>query len=340
MKDCTVAANSFRDTPLGRRIVTVPIVFLGALILIPGSIVILPLAALFDVIRGRVRLPTVRVLLFGLVYLGWEVVAVSGALALWVASGFGLLLGRRWFVQAHRQIQVSWANSLIGTMRRFLRLDLVIDGTDCLTPGPVVVFCRHASIIDTLLPAHVLSTSGGLDLRYVLKHELLWDPALDIVGNRIPNHFVDRSGQNTRAELDKIGVLASGMDANESFTIFPEGSRYTESKRTRAIEKLRETDPELAVRAERLERTMPPRVGGVLTILAATPDIDVVIIAHTGLEGLAGVLDLWRVVPFRHPVQVTMWRVPRADIPADDAGRIDWIYSEWERVDRWIRDHG
>ncbi len=340
MQECIVAANSFRDTPLGRRSVSVPIVFVAALVLIPGSIVILPLAALFDVLRGRIRLPTVRVLLFGLVYLAWEVIAVTSAVALWVASGFGRLLGRRAFIQVHRRIQVSWANSLIGAMRRFLRLNLVIDGAECLAPGPVVVFCRHASIIDTLLPAHVLSTAGGLDLRYVLKHELLWDPALDIVGNRIPNHFVDRSGQNTRAELDKIGALASGMDANESFTIFPEGSRYTESKRARAIEKLRETDPELAVRAESLERTMPPRVGGVLTILAATPDTDVVIIAHTGLEGLAGVLDLWRVVPFRRPVQVTMWRVPRSQIPADDAGRIDWIYSEWARVDRWIRDHG
>ena len=31
-----------------------------------------------------------------------------------------------------------------------------------------------------------------LRLRYVLKRELLWDPCLDIVGQRVPNIFVDR----------------------------------------------------------------------------------------------------------------------------------------------------
>jgi hypothetical protein len=60
-------------------------------------------------------------------------------------------------------------------------------------PYPVIVFLRYASVADTLLPAVFLANPNGLKLRYVLKHELLLDPCLDIVGNRLPNSFVQRS---------------------------------------------------------------------------------------------------------------------------------------------------
>ena len=41
-------------------------------------------------------------------------------------------------------------------------------------------------------------------LRYVLKRELLLDPCLDIVGNRLPNCFVARSGADAQADIDKV----------------------------------------------------------------------------------------------------------------------------------------
>lgn len=333
----TLAAHDPRQDRLSRRLKTVPGIFLGALIALPALIVILPLSILFDVVRGKPRCPTGRVTLFGAWYLLWEIFAVTSAGVLFIASGFGALLSTRPFIQAHRWIQVSWANSLLGAMAVLLRMDLQIDNTDAITRGNLLVFSRHASIIDTLLPAHILSTYGKLDLRYVLKQELLWDPALDIVGNRIPNHFVDRSGNDTPAELRAIGALAAGMDDRECFTIFPEGSRFTVAKRERAIERLEATRPDLAERTKNeLTHTMPPRTGGPLAILESAPDSDVMFIAHTGLEGLAGVKDLWRSVPFRAPVRVTMWRVPRADVPLDEAGRIRWMFDEWAKVDSWV----
>ena len=63
--------------------------------------------------------------------------------------------------------------------------------TNC-TPGPAVMLCRHASLADSLVSAWVVTSLAGMHPRYVLKRELLVDPCLDIVGNRLPNHFLDR----------------------------------------------------------------------------------------------------------------------------------------------------
>ena len=59
------------------------------------------------------------------------------------------------------------------------------------------MLCRHASLADSLVSAWVITSVAGMNPRYVLKRELLVDPCLDIVGNRLPNHFLDR-GMQTR----------------------------------------------------------------------------------------------------------------------------------------------
>ena len=56
---------------------TVPAVFLAALLVIPLSVIIMPLSVVLDLVRGRPKLPTLRVFVFGLNYLAWEVLAVS-----------------------------------------------------------------------------------------------------------------------------------------------------------------------------------------------------------------------------------------------------------------------
>ena len=67
-----------------------------------------------------------------------------------------------------------------------------------IPPAPILVVSRHASLIDTLLPGRYVTQPFGIRLRYVLKSELLVDPALDIAGNRLPNVFVDRGGDTDR----------------------------------------------------------------------------------------------------------------------------------------------
>ncbi len=334
-----MSASSLRESRLGRRAVTVPAVLLAALVLYPASLLVLPAALVFDLLRGRPRLPTLRVLGFGLTYLGWEVVAIMVSAALWVASGFGLLLRTRAFQEAHRKVQVHWARSNIRNLRRFLNMRLEVTGAELLGPGPVIVLSRHASMVDTLIPIQ-LADDVGLGCRYVLKDELLWDPALDLMGHRFPNHFVDRSGGNSEAAVAAVGDLAAGTRDTEAFIIFPEGSRFTEEKRDRAIEKLSVSNPAAAERARKLTATMPPRTGGPLEALSRRPKgADVVVIAHTGLEGLAGPLDLWRVAPFRHAVRFEMWRIPSEQIPEPREELLEWLYDRWAEVDAWVSAH-
>jgi len=326
-----------RDTTLTRRLVSIPAVFVGFVVLVPSLVVLVPVAALYDLVRGR-NLPTVRMLLFGACYLGWEIVAVTASVGLWVATGFGLLVDRHWSIRAHRGLQARWLNSLLGLASTLLHLRLEITGAEALTSGPLVVLCRHASMVDTLIPAKLLC-DAGLEFRYVLKTELLWDPALDIIGHRVPNHFVDRSGVNTSAELAALEQLARGAGNSESVVIFPEGTRWTPAKHERAIAKLAGTDPALAARQATRRFTMPPRPAGTLAVLRGAPEADIVILSYTGLEGLAGPLDALRVVPFRHTVKVDLRRIPRAEVPVDDAGRTEWLFEQWAAVDDWIVEH-
>ncbi len=334
-----MAASSVRDSTITRRLVTVTGVVVAAVAIVPLSVVIIPLAVVVDLVRGRVKLPTLRVFVFGLNYLAWELIAIGFAGAAWVVSGFGLLLRTRGFQEAHRKLQVVWAASHVRMLRNVLGLRIEITGGEHLGPGPVVLLSRHASMIDTLIPIHV-ADEVGLGCRYVLKNDLLWDPALDIIGHRFPNYFVDRSGGNSTSAIDQVGTLAAGTRDDEVFVIFPEGSRFTEAKRDRAIEKLRESNPDAAERAEKLTRTMPPRIGGpVAALQKAPPNADIVVLAHTGLEGLNGPKDMWRAVPFRYPVQVELWRIPRSEVPADPDAQVAWLYDRWAEVDTWVGDH-
>jgi 1-acyl-sn-glycerol-3-phosphate acyltransferase len=207
-----------------------------------------------------------------------------------------------------------------------------------MTPGPMVCFARHASLVDTLIPIQVFS-AHDITCRYVLKSELLWDPALDIIGQRFPNYFVDRSGRNTAAELANLSELAAGMSDDEAFVIFPEGSRFTPEKRARAVEKLRDSDPELGALADKLTQTMPPRAGGPMAGVDGCPRADIVVMAHTGLEGLASLKSLIRSAPFRRPVEVECWRIPRSEVPEGVEERREWLFRTWGRVDDWVAEH-
>jgi len=100
------------------------------------------------------------------------------------------------------------------------------------------MLCRHASVADSVLSAWVISTLSAMAPRYVLKRELLWDPCLDIVGNRLPNHFLDRDAADSAVELDALRDLASSMAPADVAIIFPEGTRASEAKRERMLAKI------------------------------------------------------------------------------------------------------
>jgi hypothetical protein len=62
----------------------------------------------------------------------------------------------------------------------------------------------------------------------------------------------------------------------------------------------------------------------------------VVMVAHTGLDHLLTVADVWRELPMDKQIVMRWWEVPRAEIPAGRDAQIDWLYGWWERIDDWV----
>ena len=276
-----------------------------------------------------------RLVLFLWVYLAAEVGGLTALVVLWVAS----LGGRRrvWLREMTWRVQQLWAGLLFGAVRVLFRLRLEVVGEDEVAPGPVIVLIRHASIVDTLLPASLVARPHRIRLRYVLKRELLADPCLDVAGRRLPNYFV-RRGTGEAQEVARVRALACGLEADDGVLIYPEGTRFTPERRARAIARIAERDPRLAARAERLQHLLPPRLGGVGALLDGAPDADVVVIAHHGFDGLQLISDIWRGGLVGLVVRVRITRVPRSKVPGEPAARADWLYDVWQDVDDWLEE--
>jgi len=332
-------AQESRWKAFRRRAWTVPVAVLLFLVVTLTLPVLLLVAASVDLVRwmrDRRRFVVVRAVLMGWVYLTVEVWALASLLVAWVYTGFGAWRSAE-MAFAYR-LQARWAAILLGSLRRVFSLGLEVEGDEVVVPGPVVVMVRHASLIDTLLPNNLITRQHGLLLRYVLKNELLYDPALDIAGHRLINHFVARIG-DSRAQVEQVRRLSEGLGEHEGVLIYPEGTRFTDQKRARVLAGLRRRNPRLAERAERLHNVLPPRLGGPLALLDPLTPSDVVIMAHVGLDGLATVKHLLDGAIVGSRIQVRFWRIPKEEIPEAREERIDWLFDQWDQVDAWIATH-
>jgi 1-acyl-sn-glycerol-3-phosphate acyltransferase len=173
-----------------------------------------------------------------------------------------------------------------------------------------------------------------------MKRELLWDPCLDIVGQRTRNAFVRRGSGEREKEIALLRGLAADLGERDGVLLFPEGTRFSPAKRQRALAHL--ADAGQAARlahAERLRHVLPPRRGGALALLETRPDVDVAFLAHIGFEGTANLNDIWNGKLIGRTIRLYFWRVPSADIPQTAAGRVEWLDTQWERVDAWVAAH-
>jgi 1-acyl-sn-glycerol-3-phosphate acyltransferase len=269
------------------------------------------------------------------VYLGCEGAGVVATGWLWLTRGADPAR----YAERNFRLQCWWAGTLFAAARRLFALRLEVEGDELAAKGPVIVLLRHASVGDTLLPVALLSAPHGLRLRYVLKRELLWDPCLDIVGQRLPNAFVRRGSTDAAREIATVRALADGLGPGDGVLLYPEGTRFSPGRRKAALDKLAAT-PALLPRAEALTHVLPPRLGGVLALLDHAPDVDVVFCGHVGFDGVRRLGDLWNGALVGRALRVTLWRCPRASIPTDREGRVDWLYEQWARRDRWVAAAG
>lgn len=184
---------------------------------------------------------------------------------------------------------------------------------------------------------HEVMIRLGRRPRIVLKDLLQYDPCLDIVLNRLPNRFITSDPEAGDRMIAAIGELAEDMADFDALVIFPEGANFTEKRRTRAIEKLRlKGFRRHAEHATGMRNVLAPRPGGALAAIEATPKVDIMFVAHTGLEDMVTIGDLWRGLPMDQVVKIGWWIVPEEDVPENDDRQIDWLFREWGAVDAWI----
>jgi 1-acyl-sn-glycerol-3-phosphate acyltransferase len=153
---------------------------------------------------------------------------------------------------------------------------------------------------------------------------------------RLPNRFVAPRPDPGTA-VASVASLAAGLGDHDALVLFPEGANFTERRRARAIERLRRLGlRHHAARAERMRHVLPPRTGGALAAIEAAPGADVVFVAHSGLDELNSVADIWAALPMDEVIQARWWRVRGEHIPRGEAEREDWLYTWWHRMDDWI----
>ena len=291
----------------------------------------LPLSAFADVVRGRFRLPTTRLLAFGTGWAWLESIGVLMAIGLWLTHRSG-------DIDAHYAIKRWWAGSLMRVLRATTGFSVDVSGLEAVAPGRAVVLSRHASLADSLVSAWVFTGPAGKRTRYVLKKELESDPCLDIVGHRLPNHFLNRTANDSEAELAALRALTAvggGLGAGDVAVIFAEGTRSSPKKRDRALAKIGERDPERAARLSGLQHLIPPRPAGSRALLQGDPNADVVMAWHVGFDGLNDFSGILRHLAHKPPpVRFAMRRIPRVEVPVDDEATFGrWLDESWLRMD-------
>jgi 1-acyl-sn-glycerol-3-phosphate acyltransferase len=320
---------------VGRRLLTIPGYLVAWCLCVVTLPLWLPLTILVDALR-RNRGVALRSAVFLTYYLSCEVLGIAISASLWAWTRVFPVDAERW-ADLHYRLEAWYGTTILRGVVRVFGLRLEVEDDADLARGPYLMLVRHASSGDTLLASALVSRLHGTRFRYVLKRELLWDPCLDIVGNRLPNVFVDRFSDDSAREIRRARELARDLGPRDGILTHPEGTRFSEAKRSRVLERLhREGDAKMLDYARSLQFVLPPRPGGTLGLLEAAPQVDVVVCSHTGFEGAASLARIWQGSLVHQTVRVQFRRIPRDAIPTGRDDRLVWLLEEWQRVDAWV----
>jgi 1-acyl-sn-glycerol-3-phosphate acyltransferase len=326
-----------------RRVVLAPLIVLLAIVVLPAGLLLATFigAIVTWLLPGRLRI--VRAIWMVVFYICWDAAILVVAFALWVASGFGVFLQRPAFRRAHYVFAGAMMRLLFWQIKWTLRLQIEIadarlDGP--LRGVPVVVASRHGGPGDSFILVHALLNWFDREPRIVLKDTLQWDPAIDVLLNRLPTQFITPHSTRRPGEAglsSAVGTLAADLDGDDALLIFPEGGNVTPRRRLARIEALRRSGRHgLAEQAEQMTNVMAPHAGGLMSAVDAAPDAAVVFVAHTGLDKLVTVRDIWRELPMDKRIVMKGWTVAAQDVPHDRDEQETWLYEHWAAIDGWI----
>ena len=289
------------------------------------------LSVVFDVLSRNWRLPTFRLLAFAWLWLWLETFGVIGSVALW-------LTGQARNQRANYALQRWWAKRLIVSLRITCGLNIEVEGFDSLPAGQLLCFGRHASLGDALVSAWIFGSLAKRFPRYVMKKELLLDPCLDIVGQRIPNYFVDRGSAAVRQEIAGIKAMAANMGERDVAVIFPEGTRASDEKRIGLVSRLERRSPERHVKMSNLQRLLPPRAAGASALLDQVPDANVVLMWHVGFDGLDTFARVRRRLTHGGPAARVVLEVHERESVPTGANFEHWLDDRWLEIDQKVID--
>lgn len=324
-----------------RRLLIDPAIVAGVVLAVV-SLPVLVIGATFvsRYVPGRWRI--LRIVWFLFLYLLVEAVSLLAMFVLWVGSGFGWKIRSPRFIDAHYWLFAWMLRRVVASAKFTFKISILDESPPARNASevanrPILVFSRHAGPGDSMMLMDALCNRFGRRPRIVLKEFLQWDPAIDVMLNRIPSSFVPVGRKDAEAVLAAITECAGTMDSDDAFVIFPEGANYTERRYLRSLEKLHEMGrPDLAERAAELKNTLPPRSRGVKAALAAAPgNSDVFFVGHAGLETFVSWGDIWRGMPMDTTVAVHSWHIPAEEIPSPD-NQEDWLFDTWAGIDGWI----
>ena len=312
---------------LPKWLITVPLLLLTLGILIttlPFTLIAAFLISLLPAYRGAVR-----ALLFLLCFVVCEVAGVVISAVLWLRYR----ANQQEFISANYKLQYGWSAALMNCARKVFGLSFHVHNSEALDGPAVLMLPRHASIADTVLPMTYYAIPQNIPLRYVLKKELQWDPCLEIVGNRLPNYFVERVSQNSDEEVARVVALLEDTPPEEGLLLYPEGTRFSASKHHQLTAKASANpDSELAQQLGRWPKLLPPRLGGCLGLLSANKHHDLLFFAHSGFEGSANFVELMNGSWSHSEIHLEFWRVPYANIPTGAAEQKEFLFEQWDKM--------
>jgi 1-acyl-sn-glycerol-3-phosphate acyltransferase len=319
-----------------RRLVVAPIVLALCLFLValfPAYLAASALAAL----AGDRRWRLLRITTFATVYAVYEFIGILAMLVLWLRALAGFRIRSPQIQEAHIRFMRWWLRGINRAAAALFNLRIHIEDKKAPEVGPVLVFSRHAGPGNSLMLVAEIMLAYNRRPRIVMLAKLQWDPFFDMIGNRLPNRFIQHDPARRDLYVRAIAELAEGIGEHDAFVLFPEGKDFTPKLRLRAIAHLRKGGHlEAAEKAERMARVLPPRPGGVTAAVGAAPHADVVFVAHTVLEDVGSFRELWHRIPLDRPVFARYWRIPAEEVPSERDELIDWLFHWWGRIDTWI----
>ena len=321
---------------LCRRLISMPLIVLLAIVMATSVPLWLPLSWLLGLLYPPARAAW-RCLAFITLYLLYECVGLAVSAWLWFRYP---VMGRdhQDYLRANGALQSWWANALCRSAKWLFRLQFDVTGEEALNGPGAIVLPRHTSIGDTLLPMYVYTIPQELNVRYVLKRELLLDPCLDTAGHRLPNVFLNRAAEDMSPELQSLTELAANA-GNDAIVLYVEGTRFSEQKRQQLLRRLIEKGNSAAAdRAKAWTHVLPPRPAGALALMDAAPEKDLLFFAHHGFEGAASFASLFNGSWLNTTVKMHFWRVPAAELPSDDHARRELLFDQWQRMQDCIEE--